>query len=77
MVNTGRVSADNERDFHHLADHMTQLRNFTMGEIRAFSTFPFSLQLMFDQTLSNLIVCLITKQTYKSSTNELACCSGH
>ena len=36
-----------------------ELNNFTKGEIHEFSVFPFSLQLMFDQTLSNLIVCLI------------------
>ena len=44
---------------HHCADHTTRLYNFSMGEICEFSAFPFSLQLMFDQTLSNLIVCLM------------------
>ena len=29
MVSTVRVNADDGRDCHHLADHMTQLRNFT------------------------------------------------
>ena len=55
-VNTARVNADLGRDFHPSADHMTKLRNVTNGEIREFTAFPFSLQLMFDQTLYNLIV---------------------
>ena len=67
------VNTDNQwRDFHPLADHMTKLGNFTM-----FSVFPISLQLMFDQTLRNVIVCLMISQKLhkKSCTNELACCS--
>ena len=32
MRNTVRVNADNERDFHPLADHMTKLKNFTKGD---------------------------------------------
>ena len=63
MVNTLRVNANHGRDFHPLADHMPKLRNFTKGEIREFSAFPCSLHLMFDQTLSNLIVCLIISHT--------------
>ena len=60
MVNTVRVNVNQERDFHPLADHMTKLRNCTKGEI--FHR-PFSLQLMFDETLSNyLIVCLVISQ---------------
>ena len=39
---------------------MTKLRKFT--EIRGLSAFPFSIQLMFDQTLNNLIVCLMISQ---------------
>ena len=35
-------------------------------EIREFSAFPFSIHLMFDQTLSNLIVCLM--MSYKIHT---------
>ena len=80
MANTVRVNADHRCDLHPLADHMTKLRNFTKGEIREFSAFQFSLHLMFDQTLNNLIVCLMISQkttTHKSSTNELACCSGY
>ena len=67
-IQTGKHPADHGCDFHPLADHMTKLRNFTKGEIREFSTFPFSLQLMCDQTLTNLIVCLMIslKTTYKS-----------
>ena len=49
-------------DVRPLANHMTTLQNFTKGEIREFSAFSFSLHLMFDQTLSNLIVCLIIYQ---------------
>ena len=33
-----------------------ELRNFIKGE---FSAFPFSIHLLFDKTLSNLIVCLM------------------
>ena len=81
MVSTVWVNADRGRDVHTLADHMTKLRNFTKGEIREFSAFPFSLDLMFDQTLTNLIVYLILmiskKLHIKSCTNELACCSGY
>ena len=36
MITTLRVNADHGRDFHSLADHRTQLRNFAMGEIREF-----------------------------------------
>ena len=50
------VIADCGRDFRPLDDHVTKLRNFTKDEIREFSAFPFSVHLMFDQTLSNLIV---------------------
>ena len=56
MVNTVRVNADHVRDFHPLADHMIKLQHFTKGEIQEFSAFPFSIQFMFDQTLSNLVV---------------------
>ena len=42
-----------------LSDHMTNLRNFTKGE---FSVFPFSRQLMCEETLSNLIVCLMISE---------------
>ena len=65
------------RYFHPVADHMTKLKKF--GEICEFSVFPFSVQLMFDQTLSNSIVCLMISQknTFKSCTNELAGCSGY
>ena len=68
MVNTALVNADLGRDFYRLADRMTKLRYFTQGKICKFSAFPFSLQLMFDQTLSNLIVCL----TYKNPHTKVA-----
>ena len=58
-VNTVWVNADHGRDLHPLADHMTKLRNFTKEENRDFSPFRFSLQLMLEQTLTNLIVCLM------------------
>ena len=60
MLNIVRINAD-----HTLVDHMTKVRHFTTGEIREFSMFPFLLQLIFDQTLSNAIVCLmITQKLY-------------
>ena len=79
MVNTLWVNADHGPDFHPLADHMTKLQNFTKGEIREFSAFPFPLQLVFDQTLSNLIVLSddSTKTTNNSCTNEVARCNGY
>ena len=66
MVNTLRVNAENGRHFDHLADDITKLRYFTRGEIRQFSSFSF--QLMFNQTLSNLKVCLIISHTKKLHT---------
>ena len=62
MVNTVWVNADHGRDLHPLADHMTKLNIFTKGKVREFSTFPFSLHFIFDQTLSYLIVCLMISQ---------------
>ena len=56
------VNADHGRDLHPLADHMTKLQNFTKEENRDFSAFLFSLQLMLEQALSNLIVCLMISQ---------------
>ena len=72
MINTLRVKADHGCVFHPLADHLTKLRNFTNGEIREFSAFPISLQLLFDQTLSNLFMFLMISQQamYKIYTNE-------
>ena len=61
MVTTVWVNADHGRDFHPLADHMTKLRSFTKEE-KDFSAFRFSLQLMLQQPLTNLIVCLIISQ---------------
>ena len=61
MVNNVIVNVDHGRDFHHIAEHVTKLRNFT--KICEFSSFPFSFQLMFDQkTLSNLIVFVMISQ---------------
>ena len=60
MVGTLRVNADHGRDFHPLANHMTKLRIYP--RVKQFAAFPFSLHLMFDQTLSDLIVCLMISQ---------------
>ena len=54
MVNTVWVNADHGRDLHPLADHMTKLRNFTKERNRDFSAFLFSLQLMLEQTLTEV-----------------------
>ena len=62
MVNTVRVNADHGRDFNPLDDHLTKLWNFTKGENRDFSAFRFSPHLVFEQALSNLIVCLMISQ---------------
>ena len=48
-------------NLHPLVDHMT-LQNFTKEENCDFSAFQFSLQLMFEQALTNLIVCLMISQ---------------
>ena len=53
------VNADHGHDLHPLADHMTKLKNFTKEENRDFSAFRFSFQLMLEQALTNLIVCLM------------------
>ena len=75
MVNTMWVNADHGRDLHPLADYMTKSRNFTLGEINEFSAFPFSLHLTFDQTLSNLIVCLTI--SHKKLYKKIAQTSSH
>ena len=62
MVNTVWVNAGHGRDLHPLADHMTKLRNLTMEENLDFSVFRFSLQLMLEQALTNLIVFLMISQ---------------
>ena len=62
MVNTVWINADYGSDFHPLADHNTNLRHFTKEETRDFSAFRFSLHLMLEQALSNLIVCLTISQ---------------
>ena len=62
MVQTLLVSADHERDCHPLADQMTKLLNFTKIDIREFSAFSCSLQLLFDQILSSVMVCLTISQ---------------
>ena len=68
MVKMLKVSADRWQDFRPLADHKAKLQHFTKGEICELSAFLCSLQLMFDQTLINLIVCLMISQ--KLHTNK-------
>ena len=58
-INTVWVNADHGCDFHPLSYHMTKLNKFTKEEIFYFSAFHFSLQLMLEHVLINLIVCLI------------------
>ena len=52
-----RVKADHGRDVHPLSEH----KNFTKGNICEFLAFPFS-DLMFYQTFSNLLFCLLISQ---------------
>ena len=42
--------------------HMTKLRNFTKEVNRDFSAFRISLQLMLEQALTNLTICLMIPQ---------------
>ena len=58
MVN----NADHGCDVHPLADHMTRIQNFIKEENCDFSATLFSLQLMLEQSLANLIVCLMISQ---------------
>ena len=62
MVSNVWVNAEHGRDFHPLANQMTKLRNFSKEENRDFSTIRFSLQLMLEQALTNLIVYLMISQ---------------
>ena len=65
MVNTVWVNAGHGCDLRHLSNHTTKLRNFTREENRYFSAFRFSLQLMLEQALTNLIVCpMISQKNY-------------
>ena len=62
------------------AEYVIKLRNLTNGEVCDFSAFLFSLKLMFDQTISNIIVCVAISHndtTHKGFTNELSCCSEY
>ena len=78
MVNTVWINADHRRDLHPFASHMTKLKNFTKEENRDFSAFRFALQLMLEQALTNLIVCLtISQKPDTKVANELVCCSGY
>ena len=73
MVNAVQVNADLRRDFHPLTGYRTKLQNFTKGEICEFSAFLFSLQLMFDQTLSNIMVCLMISQKLHTKVAHTSC----
>ena len=57
------VTADHVRDLHPLDNHMTKLRNVTKEKNCDFSAFRFSLQLMLEQALTNLVVWLMILQT--------------
>ena len=59
MVNTVWINADNGHNLHLLADHMTQKKNFIKEENHDISAFRFSLQLMLEEALTNLAVCLM------------------
>ena len=52
MVNTVWVNADHGHNLYLLADHMTQLQNFTKEENSDISAFQFSLQLILEQFLN-------------------------
>ena len=56
-IQSGKHCEGHGCDLRPLADHTTKLRNFTKEENRDFSAILFSLQLMREQTLTNLIVC--------------------
>ena len=60
MVSTVWVNADLGHDLHPLADHMT--KKFHKGKNLDFSVILFSRQLMLEQALTNLIVCLMISQ---------------
>ena len=72
MLNTVWVNADHGRDFHPLADHMTKLQNFIKEENCDCSAFQFSFHLMFEQALSNLIVCLMISQNYIQKLHKMS-----
>ena len=61
-INTVWVNANHGRDFHPLSYHMTKLKKYSKEEIFYFSAFQFSLQLMLEHVLINLIVCLMISQ---------------
>ena len=64
-----RVSADHRCDFCTLVDHMT-VTKFHKAEIREFSSSPFSLQLMLNQTLNNVILYLMISQTLQTTVTQ-------
>ena len=61
MVNTVWVNADHGHDLHPLADHFFY-----------FSAFCFSLQLMHEQALTNLIVCLMISQKLHTKVAQMS-----
>ena len=67
--NTVCVNADQGRDLHPLAEKFYQGKHFE------FSAFLFSLQLMLEQSLSNLIVCLMI--SHKKLHTKVAQTSWH
>ena len=62
MLSTVWFNADHGHDFHPLANHITKFKKFVKEENLDFSAFQYSLQLMLEQALTNLIVCLMISQ---------------
>ena len=58
VVKSGKVQNSGYPKWRANANHGCDLQ----GEILEFSAFPLSLQLMFNQTLNNLLVCLMISQ---------------
>ena len=71
MVITVPVNADYERDLSHQL-HDKVKKKFTKGENRDFSAFQFSLQLMLEQALTNLIVCLMILQKLHTKAAQMS-----
>ena len=72
MVNTVRVSANHGRDVILSLTTIKKLRNFTKEENRGFSAFRFSLHLMLEQALSNLIICMVISQKLHTKVAQIS-----
>ena len=62
MVNTVQVNSNHWHDFSPVANEVTKLKNFTKCGNRDFSAFQFSLHLMLEQALNNVIVYVMISQ---------------